>query len=327
MKRTPEAGSILRRALELPALAQAWSQVAEKKGCAGADGVSICRFARHWEEHLRALRREVLAGTYRPHRLRTFFIRKRSGGRRRLGVPAVRDRVLQRAVLNELEPFFERIFLPNSYGYRPGRGVRQAVQEIVRVRDAGRRYVLDADIDAFFDNVDHEVLLGQLAGYLDDAALLHLIAMWIRASPSPDYPVRKGPERSAERPARTALRKGLPQGAVISPLLANIYLHPLDLALTRHGLALVRYADDFVVLCRDEAELQRALALTEAALAELHLVLDAEDTFLTHFDAGFDFLGVHFQGNTFSFQVSEKRVEVEGEVPDILQQYVPEGYI
>lgn len=299
-------GDILARVVTLPALTRAWEEVAERRGCAGVDGIGIRRFARHWEEHLRDLRHEVLSGIYRPHRLRTFFIRKRSGGRRKLGVPAVRDRILQRAILNELEPFFERIFLPNSYGYRPGRGVRQAVEEIVRLREAGRRHVLDADIDAFFDTVDHQVLFTALASYLDDPGLLCLIEMWVRSG----HQV-----------------KGIPQGAVISPLLANIYLHPLDLALTRRAHGLVRYADDFVVLCRDEAELHGALVLTGEALAELRLVLDDEDTFLTDFDTGFDFLGVHFQGNTLSFLVGEKRVEVEGEVSDLFGQYVPEGYV
>lgn len=304
MKR--EVGPILQRALELPALAHAWSQVAEKKGCAGADGISIRRFSRRWEEYIRDFRREVLAGCYRPYRLRTFFIRKRSGGRRQLGVPAVRDRVLQRAVLNELEPLFEGIFLPNSFGYRPRRGIRQAVEEIVRLRDAGRRYVLDADIDAFFDSVDHEVLFAALSSYLEEPALLRLIRLWVQSGRQ---------------------TKGIPQGAVISPLLANIYLHPLDLSLTRHGLGLVRYADDFVVLCRDEEELRQALLLTEEALAELRLALDTEDTFLTTFESGFDFLGVSFRGDTLRFQVGEKRVEVEGELPAFFQPYVPEGYI
>lgn len=320
--------SLLQQALEMDALITAWTQVADKKGCAGSDGVSIRRFARHWEERLRALRQEVLEGSYRPRRLRTFFIPKKSGGRRRLSVPAVRDRVLQRAVLNELEPLFERVFLCCSYGYRPGRGVRQAVERIVELRDAGYRWVLSADIDAFFDNVDHDVLKKQLSCYVEEPALLDLIELWIGIGYSHSLSrkrTRRGPVPGKPEPA--AIRtKGLPQGAVISPILANLNLHQMDAFLTRQGLWLARYADDFVVLCRNQEELQRALVLTEQALAELCLVLDDEDTFLTHFDTGFDFLGVHFYRNTVSFQVQSVRVEVEGDLPDIIEQYVPEGY-
>jgi len=222
----------------------------------------------------------------------------------------VTDRVLQRAVLRVLDDRFDRQFLDCSYGYRPGRGVRDALPVILHYRDAGLQWVLDADIDECFDSLDHGLLVDFLRQEVDDPIVLRLIEQWLRAG-------RRDPDRAV----------GLPMGAVISPLLCNLYLHRLDLGLTARDYALVRYADDFCVFCAGRAEAEAAWRDTEAILADLQLRLEPRKTAIAHFDQGFDFLGLHFYRDTYSFLCQEKRVTVVGDFDDrLFYDHVPDGY-
>ena len=208
-------------------LEEAWERVADNQGAPGVDGVRIARFARNWEENLRRLRRLVWENRYKPSKLRRIAVPKSGGGQRLLSIPTVADRVLQRAVLNVLDDVFERQFLDCSYGYRQGRGLRDAVQAILEHRDRGLVRVLDADIDECFDSLDHELLLGFLAEEVDDSLVMGLLRGWLQVG------------RRYRNPDR-----GIPLGSPISPLCCNVYLHRLDQALVWNRWSPVRYADD-----------------------------------------------------------------------------------
>jgi group II intron reverse transcriptase/maturase len=189
--------------------------------------------------------------------------------------------VAQAAVLNVIEPSFEAQFEEVSFAYRRGRSIKQAAHRIAELRRQGYRFVLEADLDAYFDNIDHELLLTKVAALISDPAVLKLLRFWIKAEIYDGEKVY-------------VLDQGIPQGAVISPLLANLFLDELDEAILARGYQLVRYADDFVVLAKTRPQAEEALELTEAILARLHLALDAEDTAITDFDQGFKFLGLIF---------------------------------
>ena len=289
-------------------LEDAWNDVQARKGAPGVDGVSVKRWGRNWEERLVNLRRAVMANTYRPAPLKRFSIPKKSGGRRHLVNLTVTDKVLQRAVLNVLDDVFDPLFLPCSYGYRKGRSTADAVGAICEYRDAGLVWVLDADIDECFDSLDHGLLMDFVRERVDDLILLRLLEGWLRVG-------RRNPE----------VGRGIPLGAVVSPLLCNVYLHRLDAALVRAGWTLVRYADDFVVLCRTEEQARAAREDAAAALASIKLQLEPHKTAVTGFDAGFDYLGVHFERDEYTYVWEGKRITVEGDFPDFLFAYGP-GY-
>ena len=206
------------------------------------------------------------------------------GGLRRISIPTVADRLLQRATLQVLLPHFDRKFLSCSYGYRPKRGVAQAVAAVIRYRDRGLRWVAEADIDDCFGSLDHTLLLRLLEQEVLDWRVLQLMRWWLDVG----------------RPQKTAAR-GVALGMPISPLWANVYLHELDWRLVRNRWPLVRYADDFVVLTDSAAGAERALEIVGNALAELKLRLEPSKTRVTSFSDGFEFLGVRFQGDSYSF--------------------------
>ena len=294
--------ALIGRVLDPENLRQAWNEVAENRGMAGVDDVSVRRWRRNWEERLVNLAREVRSNRYRPARLRLRRIPKRKRGEwRTLRIPTVTDRVLQRAAYQVLSRLYEPLFLACSYGYRPGRGLRQAVQRIIDLRNMGRDWVLDADIDAFFDHVDHVTLLGLLRQRVSDSLLLHLIEGWLAV----------GRVRRSEA-------RGLPMGSPISPLLANVYLHPLDCGLTAAGWPPVRYADDFVVLAVSRSDAQSAYCVAGECLQALLLQYEPEKTRIVSFDEGFDFIGVHFTRTAYIYHWQEKRIEVEGDRVDWL---------
>jgi len=276
--------SLMEAVLDWSNLCRAWEMVADNRGAPGPDGVRISRFRRHWREHLHRMKELVWAGRYRTGRLRRVVIPKKHGGRRVLKIPNVGDRVLQRAVLNVLEPLFEQVFLPCSFGYRPGRSLHNAVTAMLGYRDAGLVWVLDADIDDCFNHLNHARLRTALLDVVDDHRLMALIQQWLKAG----------------RFSRN-LDRGVAQGMPISPLLANVYLHELDETLTASGLALVRYADDFVVLCATQKQEKRAYELVADTLARMHLRYEPTKTRITSFEEGFEFLGVAFQGQFYSF--------------------------
>jgi RNA-directed DNA polymerase len=260
----------------------AWQKVwqgrtwAERRRGAGVDGVTLADWEPERDARLQALGAALREGSYRPEPLLYFEIpRGESGETRRIGIATVTDRVAQRAVQNVLEPLLEAHFLSCSHGYRPNRSVFTAVAHILWHQARGLNWVLDADISAYFDTVVHARLLAQLDG-LQDVRLSALITAWL--------------EVGASAPGR-----GLAQGAVISPLLANLYLHPFDVALIEAGWALVRYADDFVILCADAAAARVALVDAADALAALELDLNGEKTTIVPFGADFEFLGARFE--------------------------------
>jgi retron-type reverse transcriptase len=216
---------------------------------------------------------------------------------------------LQRAALNVLEPRLERGFLPCSYGYRPRRGVRDAVAAIVRLRTLGRTWLLDADIDDCFDSIDHRLLRGFLREEGFDAPTRALLDLWLHSG------------RVAAAPDR-----GLAQGMPISPLLCNIYLHRLDRALTRGRWLLVRYADDFVVCCTGPQQAEAAQRAVTQALDRLHLRLEPAKTRITSFAEGFDFLGAHFEGEGVHFLWEDHALALDERTPAWLWRHLAFEY-
>ena len=287
-------------------LRDAWNDVQARKGAAGSDNVSVKRWGRNWEERLADLRRAVMTNTYQPAPLERYTIPKKSGGRRHLTNLTITDKVLQRAALNVLDDLFDPLFLPCSYGYRKGRSVADAVEAICAHRDAGFVWVFDADIDECFDSLDHGLMMRFVREQVDDPITLRLIESWLEIGRlKPDVP------------------KGIPLGAVISPLLCNIVLHTLDEALTEPGHRVVRYADDFVVLCASRAEAEMAFEAGGRALAALKLCYEPHKTAITTFERGFDYLGVRFENDEYTYIWANKRITVEGDFPDFLFAYRP----
>jgi group II intron reverse transcriptase/maturase len=262
-------------------LHEAFVRVQDNGGCRGADGVTLAAFAARLEWELDRLEHSVRAGHYQPFPLLRFEIPKPTSGFRSLCVPTVRDRVLQTAVHLVVRPLFEAQFEEVSHAYRKGRSVRTAIHRIRELREQGFRWVVDADIDGFFDHVSHARLLAGLGRLALDPRVVELLARWVRAEIWDGRQVRR-------------MAQGLPQGSVVSPLLANFFLDELDENLALFGQSVVRYSDDFVILCRDPQEAAAALELTDYLLAELELVLHREKTRTTSFDQGFQFLGAVF---------------------------------
>lgn len=267
-------------------LGAAFTRVKTNRGSAGVDHETIDRFGRRLDENLKALEQALRAGTYRPRSVkRTWIPKPGSAEKRPLGIPTVRDRVVQTALRNVLEPIFEKDFAPQSYGFRPNRGCKDALRRVDALLKAGYQYVVDADLKGYFDSIPHEPLVERVAEKVSDGEVLALIRAFL------EQDVLDGLERWQPQ-------AGSPQGAVISPLLSNIYLDPLDHLAVREGFEMVRYADDFVILCRSSEEAQRALAMVQRWTAEAGLQLHPTKTHIADAVAdGFDFLGYHFFRN------------------------------
>jgi group II intron reverse transcriptase/maturase len=260
---------------------EAWRAVRRNRGAAGIDKVSIQMFEQNLDANLARLMRELKQRTYEPLPARRVYIPKDARGKkfRPLGIPAVRDRVAQEVLRRLLNPIFEAKFHDHSYGFRPGRSCHDAVEKVLELGRQGYRWVLDADISGFFDNLSHKAIMRELSDVVADGNILGLVEKFLKAG------VMEG---GKIRPTHV----GTPQGGVASPLLANIALNVLDWYLHEHGFRFVRYADDFVVLCRSEDEAKEALARVEHLLADrLGLTLSAEKTKVTRFHEGFSFLG------------------------------------
>lgn len=265
-------------------------------GCRGADGVSVGAFAARLETELDRLEASLLRRSYRPLPLLRFEVPKRSGGTRHLNVPAVRDRVLQTAVDLVTRPLFEAEFEEVSHAYRQGRSVRTAIHRVDELRRQGYVWVVDADIQGFFDNIPHDRLLSRLRRLPLDPYVLTLFELWVRAE------VYDG--------ARVfPLKAGLPQGSVVSPVLANLFLDELDENLALFGQRVVRYGDDFLVLCRGPEECEEALELTDYLVAQLELKLNLEKSRTTSFAQGFQFLGAVFLQETIYLPFERPRPE------------------
>jgi RNA-directed DNA polymerase len=260
---------------------QAFTNVAAKKGSPGVDGESIEDFKKNLRVNVSQLRDEVANNKYRPLPCKRAFVPKGNGELRSIGVPTVRDRIVQHALLNVLHPVVEPSFSEVSFAYRPNLSYIDAVKEVAKWRDAGYRWVLDGDITKFFDNIDHQRLLVEVRKFVEHPGILGLIQSWISAGV-----VAEGKVVPAE--------KGVPQGAVVSPLLANIYLDEFDKTLSQTDWKLVRYADDFVVLTRTFEEVVEAYSRVGAILSSMGLSLHPEKTLITNFKEGFSFLGHGF---------------------------------
>lgn len=273
---------------------RAFRNVKRNRGVAGIDKVSITMFEANREQNLLALMRDLKTGTFRPLPLRRVHIPKGPGQTRPLGIPAVRDRVAQEVLRQLLSPLFERLFHDDSYGFRPGRNCHQAVERVLELHRQGHVHVLDADIKGFFDNIPHQVIMAGVAAEVADGNILRLVERFLKAGVM---------EEGEFRPTTV----GTPQGGVISPLLANITLNSLDWQLHEQGQRLVRYADDFVVLCQTETQVREAFDLVQQHLTSLGLTLSAEKTKMNKFRDGFAFLG--FAISSWSIALRPKSVE------------------
>lgn len=277
--------SLIDKVYRAQTLASAWQQVKANKGAAGIDGQSIERFAANAERYLGELAEELKEGRYRAAPVRRVDIPKAGGKTRPLGIPTVKDRIVQAAVKRVIEPIFEQEFLPMSYGFRPGRGCKDALREVDTWLKRGYTHVVDADFKSYFESIPHARLKERIEERISDGRLLELLAGWLRQD------IVQGLEKWT--PTR-----GTPQGAVISPLLANIYLHPLDVHLTRQGHAMVRYADDFVILCPTAQAAANALEQVKAWVEANGLSLHPDKTHVGDCRVegqGFEFLGYRFE--------------------------------
>ena len=260
---------------------KAFRSVKRNRGAPGIDRVSVEMFARQLDQNLDALMRELKDGTYRPAPLKRVYIPKGPGSTklRPLGIPVVRDRVAQEVVRRLLAPIFEPQFHSASFGFIPGRNCHQALRRVLELHEQGYTYVLDADIQGFFDNLSHAVIMAAVRAEVADGNILNLVQRFLTAG------VMEG----------TTLQStliGTPQGGVISPLLANIVLNQLDWNLDAAGYRFARYADDFVVLCQTPEQAQEALTLVRNVLeGKLGLTLSPEKTKISTYNGGYAFLG------------------------------------
>jgi CRISPR-associated protein Cas1 len=261
----------------------AWQRVQENDGCAGCDAVTVHQFALRAHRWIPRLLERLASAAYRPFPLHKIVVEKKPGSAetRTLLIPTVADRVLQTAAARHLSRSWEEEFLECSFAYRPGRSVDRAVARIRKCHELGYAFVVDADVHAYFDSVPHIALLRRIAERQPGAPLLALMRAWVHASVWDGVKVKP-------------LRRGVPQGSPLSPLLANLFLEDFDLELEKSGRKLVRYADDFLILARTRAGAEEALGQTRELLAAEHLQLNEEKTRIADFEHGFKFLGALF---------------------------------
>ena len=264
-------------------LKRSFERVKRNDGAPGVDQMTINGFEKNLEHHLAVLRRELSEGTYRPRAARRIQIPKGKGKVRPLGIPTVRDRIAQNAIKAVIEPIFERDFSENSHGFRPGRKCSDALTAVDALLEDGFCCVVDADVEGFFDNVCHERLMGLVREKIADGKVLAMIERSLK-------------QRVMEGMKNWRPEKGTPQGAVLSPLLANVYMHDLDLTMEAKGFRMVRYADDFVVCCQTPEDAERALAVIRKWVGTAKLSLHPEKTRIADLRAKerFTFLGYEY---------------------------------
>jgi len=264
-------------------LRSAAAKVAANEGAAGVDHVTTKQFMERLDENVEQLNQQLRDGTYRPQQIRRAWIPKLGSKELRpLGIPTVRDRTVQAAIRHVIEPIFERDFAEHSYGFRPQRGCKDALRRVDRLLKQGYTWVVDADLKSYFDTIPHDKLLARLRTKISDSRVLKLIEAFVKA----------GILEGMREWTPTA---GAPQGAVLSPLLSNVYLDPLDHLMAERGFEMVRYADDFVILCRTREEAEAALVVVQQWVAEAGLTLHPEKTrIVDERTESFDFLGYKF---------------------------------
>ena len=277
--------SLMDKVYALPNLRVAFARGKANGGAAGVDHQTIDGYGYHLEENLSKLAQALKDGTYRPQAVRRVWIDKPGSKEKRpLGIPAVRDRVAQGALRHVLEPIFEREFAEQSYGFRPHRSCKDALRRVDELLKAGYNWVDDADLKSYFDKIPHEPLLDRVRNKVSDGRVLDLLKVYLT-------------QKVMDGLQGWTPEEGSPQGAIISPLLSNIYLNPLDHLMKQEGYEMVRYADDFVILCRSQVEAEKALEEVRRWTATAGLTLHPEKTRIV--DAtqvgGFDFLGYHFE--------------------------------
>ena len=276
--------SLIDKVYRLPNLLAAFARVKANRGAAGCDHQTIAMYEADLEANLQDLSDRLRSGTYRPQKIKRVHIPK-PGSRegRPLGIPTVRDRIVQTALRNVIEPIFERDFAGHSYGFRPNRGCKDALRRVDVLLKAGYTHVVDADLKSYFDTIPHQPLMERVGHKIADGRVLKLIEAFLT-------------QRVMEGLETWTPTSGSPQGAVISPLLSNAYLDPLDHLMATRNIEMVRYADDFVILCRSAADARDALELVQRWTASAGLTLHPDKTRIADANLeGFDFLGYHFE--------------------------------
>lgn len=266
----------------------AWQAVLKNKGAAGIDRITTERYRSQQTKYLEELSIAIKNDTYRPQAVKRVYIPKGDGKKRPLGIPAVNDRVAQAAVKQVIEPILENEFLPMSYGFRPKRGAKDALREVDFLLKEGNTWVVDADLKSYFDTIPHNKLIEKLERYIADGRVLALIKSFLK-------------QEILEENKSWTPTEGTPQGGVLSPVLANLYLHDLDVKITQAGYKMIRYADDFVVLTKSQSEAMAALSLIQDWVEENGLILHPEKTHVGNCmkeGKGFEFLGYRFEAGT-----------------------------
>ncbi|WP_342422724.1 group II intron reverse transcriptase/maturase [Paenibacillus sp. FSL E2-0178] len=275
--------SLIDKVYQMNNLHEAWLWVKKNQGSGGVDGVSTLMYEKNVSMNLRELQRLLQQGRYVPDPVRRRFIEKENGKLRPLGIPTVRDRICQQAVRQIIEPIFEEDFYYYSFGFRAGYSAHQAIHTIRRAKRSGYEHVVDLDIVSFFDEIPHEGLMKKVQERISDGKVLTLIRGWLTAGIMEDDQFHE-------------TKIGSPQGGVISPLLANIYLNTFDWGMKEQGFAVVRYADDAVILCKTREQAKAAYLVAKKMLEEeLHLRMHPEKTKVVDFEEGFRFLGFDFK--------------------------------
>jgi len=274
--------SIIDKVYRLSNLHEAWNAVKVNKGSAGIDGETILWFEAQLNQNLTEIQRLLKENRYEAQPVLRHYIPKSDGSKRPLGIPTVRDRVVQQAVRQMIEPLFDRNFYQHSYGFRKGHSQHQALDVVKRARESGYEYVVDLDIQCYFDNIPHGLLMEKVKTKIADGRILDLIEMWLKAGVMEDDQFHD-------------THQGSPQGGVISPLLANVYLDSFDWGMVKQGFPVVRYADDAIIFCRTKKEAEQAYKVAKKILEQkLKLTMHPEKTKIVHFDEGFQFLGFDF---------------------------------
>jgi RNA-directed DNA polymerase len=280
--------SLIDKVYRSETLRLAWKAVRRNAGAAGVDKISVRKFEREAGKYLAELEEELKNRKSRPMPVKRVMIPKGPGQTRPLGIPVVKDRIVQKALLLVIEPIYEAQFLNMSYGFRPNRSAREALRMVEKAINEGYTHVVDADIKGYFDNIPHDKLMAQMERSIADGAVLELIESWLK-------------QDIMTETERWKPNMGTPQGAVISPLLANIYLHPLDCMMTQSGYQMVRYADDFVILCKNAEKAEEALATVKAWTEDNGLTLHPDKVHVGDcriMGEGFEFLGYRFEQGT-----------------------------